>query len=112
MLREIGWEQLTEWMEYERIEPFGDRRADWQMASLCSLIANLEMAKTRSQRRYSSRDFLLQFCDADTPTTPTTVSTPAPAGQSWQYLKTIARMHVKLSDAQREQRQKGRKRRT
>ncbi len=48
-------------MQYERIEPFGERRGDWQAASICSILANLAMARTRSKKRFSPNDFLLQF---------------------------------------------------
>jgi hypothetical protein len=39
-------------MEYEAIEPFGDRRADWQAASICTAFANITLA-TRGARNVS-----------------------------------------------------------
>ena len=37
---EFGW-----WMAYDRIEPFGEERADLRIAQLCALIANINRSK-------------------------------------------------------------------
>lgn len=33
--------ELSEWMAYESVEPFGERRADLQVAMLCCLLTSL-----------------------------------------------------------------------
>lgn len=40
MLSELDSAELTEWMAFDRIEPFGDPRADLRMGILASTTAN------------------------------------------------------------------------
>jgi xanthine dehydrogenase iron-sulfur cluster and FAD-binding subunit A len=48
--------ELSEWAEYERIEPFGDRRADLHAAQICWTLASLHSKKT-----LKLEDFVLDF---------------------------------------------------
>lgn len=41
------------------MEPRGDARADWQMARLASVMANIHRRK--QSRKYTEKDFLLKF---------------------------------------------------
>ena len=82
MLRRLPFKQLLEWRDFDLIEPFNDRRGDWQAASICAILAN-----AFGKKRFKVSDFLLEF-DAE------------PAGakpaKSWQELKKIAQQMVKL----------------
>lgn len=48
------------WIEFARLEPFGDGRADLRYAQLASLMANAWLRK-KGQRPYSIRDFMFDF---------------------------------------------------
>lgn len=49
--------EFNEWMIYEKVEPFGDRRGDIQTAMLMALLANINR-NPNSLHRYSVEDFL------------------------------------------------------
>ncbi len=51
--------ELTQWMAYAAIEPFGERRADLRIAQLCALIANVNRDRKRRPKPFSIEDFLL-----------------------------------------------------
>jgi len=59
MLARMPSSEFFEWMLLERLEPFGDRRGDVQVAMLASLIANIYRASGRSP--YTMNDFLLKY---------------------------------------------------
>lgn len=40
LLAEIDSEELTEWIAFERIEPFGSQMADFRAAQICTTVAN------------------------------------------------------------------------
>jgi hypothetical protein len=88
-----------EWMEFEQQEPFGDRRRDWQAASICTTIANMTAIGMRSETRFKVSDFMLDF--SAVPKQPE----QAP-GKSWQEMKMIAQMMAAASqtDARRKRR--------
>lgn len=39
--REINTPEFIEWMAYDRISPFGEERADWRLAQLTAIVANI-----------------------------------------------------------------------
>lgn len=51
--------EFTEWIAYAKLEPFGERRADWRAAQIVAMLANVNRGK--GQRAYEVKDFLLQF---------------------------------------------------
>lgn len=55
------------WIEYEKIEPWGEERADLRMAQLAALMANAWRRK--GSKRYKIRDFMFNF-DRRRPSTP------------------------------------------
>ena len=81
MLRRLPFKQLLEWEAFDQLEPIGGRRGDWQAASICSMLANIAIAKGRSRKRFQVKDFLLEFGNAR----------PSPSGrrQTWQEQKMI-----------------------
>lgn len=63
LLRRMPWTVFLEWRAYRQLEPFGDERADWRIAALASLIANIKRDTRRRPQPFSPRDFLLRFID-------------------------------------------------
>ncbi len=52
----MDYGEFYEWMVYESIEPFGDRRGDIQAAMMCSLVANVNRGE--KTKPYSPMDFV------------------------------------------------------
>lgn len=48
------------WVEYSKLEPFGEERADLRMAQLATLMANAWMRK-KGQKPYKIQDFMFDF---------------------------------------------------
>lgn len=51
--------QFAEWLEYERLEPFGDRRADYRAALIAMMLANINRDTKRRPTPWKLEDFLL-----------------------------------------------------
>ena len=108
MLEELPHRQFLEWQEYDKIEPIGGLRGDWQIASVCSLVANLAAARSGSRTRFTPKEFLLEFKEASeikevekpeaTPATP------------WQTMKFYARMFTAQANADENRKLKKKKR--
>lgn len=47
LLARMDSEEITEWMAYYRLEPFGEYRADIRNAMLCQLIAQVNSTGKR-----------------------------------------------------------------
>jgi hypothetical protein len=110
MLKELPHRTFLEWQEFDRLEPIGGQRGDWQVASVCSLLANLAAARSGSTHRFTTRDFLLEWRDASelekieaevkqavAPVEPTT---------PWQTMKFYARMYAAQANADENKKQK------
>ena len=55
MLAEMSSAELTEWIEFYGLEPFGEERSDWRSAIAASAICNSFGAKTKP------KDFIPDF---------------------------------------------------
>ena len=55
--QEIDAREFAEWIAFGNLEPFGEERADWRIAQLCTLVANMFRGKGRMARM---RDFMLR----------------------------------------------------
>lgn len=51
------------WVEYNRLEPFGEERADLRMAQLAALMANA-WGRKKGQRAFTVKDFMFDFDDS------------------------------------------------
>lgn len=60
MLGELTSTQLSEWMAYDLIEPFGEEREDFRMGILASTIANIYKSPKR-KKPYKAQDFMPSF---------------------------------------------------
>lgn len=59
LLSQISSYELSEWMVYEQVEPFGDRRGDFQAALICMTLAN--RLRNKDEQPFKMQDFLLDF---------------------------------------------------
>lgn len=96
MLRELTWEQLLEWMAFDRISPIGDRRGDWQAATVCAAVINSSAALKGLPPIVRVADMMLEFSDAETPAP---AAAKQPAGKNESEMKFIARMSTALANA-------------
>lgn len=62
-MRNLDSAELTEWMAYYTIEPFGEQRADLRAGIIASTLVNMNRAK--SSKAVSPREFM-PFIDDDT----------------------------------------------
>ena len=66
MLSSITSVQLTEWMAYYSLEPWGEWRADLRMARIAALLANINRDTERKPEPYTEEDFMLEFDESKT----------------------------------------------
>ncbi len=59
LLKNISSRELTEWMVYYEIEPFGEERADLRSGIIASTIANVNRGK--GGKAYKPSDFIPKF---------------------------------------------------
>lgn len=59
LLENISSRELTEWMSYYQIEPFGEEREDLRMGIISSTIANVN--KGKNGKTYKPKDFIPNF---------------------------------------------------
>ena len=67
MLASMGSDELTEWMAYYQLEPFGDYRADYRSGVVASTFANAHRAKDAGP--FKPEDFM-PFLDKPKATQP------------------------------------------
>lgn len=56
LLSRIGSDELTEWMAFYQIEPFGDFRADYRSGIVAATLANAN--RTKDSRAFTPEDFM------------------------------------------------------
>lgn len=61
MLARIPSRLLSEWMAFDLIEPFGERRADLRAAQIVTMIANVNRDEKKQKEPYRIEDFVLRF---------------------------------------------------
>jgi hypothetical protein len=59
MEKELTSHQIAEWIAYDRLEPFGEPRADLRNAILCRLVASL--VSTKEHPAPAIKDFMPDF---------------------------------------------------
>lgn len=107
MLRELTFEQLQEWMAYDKISPVGDRRSDWQAASVCAAVVNSAAARSGSNQRVRVSDMLLEFTDDEKAAPAAPAARP---GKSEAEMKFIARMCASMANAEEDRKTKKKRR--
>jgi len=61
LLARISSRELTEWMAYWRLEPWGEPRADLRAAIIAATVANTARDPRRKPRPFKPADFLPRF---------------------------------------------------
>ncbi len=56
LLSRIGSDELTEWMAFYQLEPFGDFRSDFRSGLLAATIANAN--RTKDAKAFTPEDFM------------------------------------------------------
>lgn len=85
MLAEMPFKEFLRWRAFDVVDPIGGRRGDWQSAAMCSTLANCFAMLTKSKKRWTPEQFLLEF-DAARKEAP-----KAPDYRpNWQQMKMIA----------------------
>lgn len=92
MLGELSFKQLLEWEAFDELHPIGEKRGDWQAASICRVMMDIAAAQCGSKKRFRNADFLLEFKDE-----PESELESQPKSQTWQEMKMYARMYVAQS---------------
>jgi hypothetical protein len=64
LLQRIGSDEITEWMAFYQMEPFGDMRADLRSGVIASTFANAN--RTKHTRPFTPEDFM-PFVDRPEP---------------------------------------------
>lgn len=64
--------EITEWMAFASIQPFGYRRTDWQFAALSAVMANCHRDPKKSNA-FQAKDFLI-FLDEEFDKDPETLT--------------------------------------
>ena len=59
LLGELDSRELTAWMAYESVEPFGERRANLHAGIVAATVANVN--RDKHTRAFQPTDFLLEF---------------------------------------------------
>lgn len=62
LLARVSSRELSEWMEYARMEPFGEERADLRAGIIASTTANLYRKK--GKKPLQPQDFMPKFGEA------------------------------------------------
>ncbi len=98
MLRELTWDEFLEWQAFDKIEPIGGVRGDWQAASICSTLVNVAAIQRGGKYRSRPVDWLMEYGDEKPPMEVKEDVTPR---KTWQELKFIAQMWVADSKAKK-----------
>ena len=67
LLDGISSHELTEWMAYAQLEPFGEERADIRSATNTMVLANANRDPKKKRTPYTIEDFMLFRDDAEKP---------------------------------------------
>jgi len=63
LLRRISSRELSEWLAYYELEPFGEERADLRSAIVASTVANTARDPKKRARPFGVQEFMPQFQD-------------------------------------------------
>ena len=61
LLARVSSRELSEWMAYAKIEPFGEMRADLRAGIIASTVANTARDPKKRRRPFQPREFMPRF---------------------------------------------------
>lgn len=63
----LGTRRILEWMRYERLEPWGEQRADLRSAIIAATLANVHRDPRRRPQPFTPADFMPRFGEPPRP---------------------------------------------
>lgn len=88
MLASFTARQFFEWQAHAETDPFEERRQDYRIASIVSMLANINRDSKKHPKPYVIEDFLLKFGEQE-----------GPKQQTWQDQKSIMMMWAQVLNA-------------
>lgn len=61
LLSRISSRELSEWMVYYELEPFGEERADLRAGIVASTVANVNRDPKKQKKPFAAQDFMPKF---------------------------------------------------
>jgi len=61
LLARMDSDEMTEWIAYAQLDPFGSVRGDLQAGVIASTVANASRDPKKRRQPFEPKDFLLQF---------------------------------------------------
>lgn len=58
LLSRVSSAELTEWMAFYRLEPWGSEADDWRAGMVASVVANVNRDTKQHRRAYQPADFM------------------------------------------------------
>jgi hypothetical protein len=112
----MPWTQFQDWLEFDKVEPIGGLRADWQAGMISAMMMNAAVLIRTGQvdLKFQPRDFLLDFtpkpkrAPGEAPRAPAEQSRRDGGGQTWQQQKFIAQAFAAVSRADEAKKKKRR----
>lgn len=65
LVREMSREELTEWIAFSQLEPFGAEFEEYLAALIASVIAEVNRNRKKRGKAYSPRDFMQKWGEPD-----------------------------------------------
>lgn len=100
MLQRMPWKQFRAWQAFDKIEPIGERRGDWQAAISAAAVANTMIMCFGGKFRWKVKDFLLDF-ETDGRKVP-----EKPQGKTSSQLKMLAKMCYLATNNQKDKKRR------
>lgn len=69
MLRNIDSKELSEWMAYYKLDPFGGERGDLQAGIVASTVANVNRDSKKRRKPFEPKDFMVDWAAQNEPKT-------------------------------------------
>ena len=61
LLARLSSRQISEWMAYDSLDPFGEERADLRFGMLMALLANINRDPKARKEPYTAEEFMPRF---------------------------------------------------
>ena len=88
LLSRISSRELTEWMAFFSLEPWGSEVEDWRAGLIASTIANVNRDPKKRRKPYEPSDFMPRY------------EAPKAQEQSWEEQARIFEMWARVLEAQ------------
>ena len=86
LLARLSSRQISEWMAYYTLDPFGEERADLRFGMLMALLANMNRDPEKRREPYTAEEFMPKFGE---PPSDSPRYAGGEKGQSWEQQKAL-----------------------